>query len=433
MEVYSGHGNSEEYRPWDGVKKGAEGADACPAPTKDYEACCWRAGEIIRSRCGPIPAEACEKRVREARANHLAASAAAHLTVPGATVEEWGDCGQCRDCFLPAYNYRPGGSAQLVLAASDFADPAHPKNQPWGFLASSDNHSARPGTGYKEYARHQMTETAGAPDETWHERLVGPQPTEPESKSVDPLHPMVQPFLAVDVERQASFFLTGGLVAVHSEGRNREAIWDALKHREVYGTSGDRILLWFDLVNGPTPHPMGSEVQLREAPRFTVRAAGAFEQLPGCAPTEGGPPADRLERLCRGECNRPSERRKRITRIEVIRIRPQRTPDEPIASLVADPWRTLPCDQADGTCSVTFEDPEFAGSGRDATYYVRAIEASSPAVNGGGLRCERDAKGACVKPHPCYGDYHTATSDDCLAPVEERAWSSPIFVRQEGG
>ena len=64
---------------------------------------------------------------------------------------------------------------------------------------------------------------------------------------------------------------------------------------------------------------------------------------------------------------------------------------------------------------------------------MRAIEEPSPAVNGGGLRCERDAKGTCVKPHPCYGDYRTPASDDCLAPVEERALSSPIFVRQEGG
>jgi hypothetical protein len=137
-----------------------------------------------------------------------------------------------------------------------------------------------------------------------------------------------------------------------------------------------------------------------------------------------------MESLCRGECNRPGGERKRITRIEIVRIRPQVREDEPIASLIADPYRVIPCPPDGDGCRVDFEDPEYASSGRDATYYARAIEEPSSAVNGGGLRCDKDDKGACVRVHPCHGDYRTAPSDDCLAPVEERAWSSPIFVRR---
>jgi trimethylamine:corrinoid methyltransferase-like protein len=49
-------------------------------------------------------------------------------------------------------------------------------------------------------------------------------------------------------------------------------------------------------------------------------------------------------------------------------------------------------------------------------------------VNGANVRAEFDAAGFVTRVDPCYGGYRTAANDDCLAPVEERAWSSPIFV-----
>ncbi|MCZ7582586.1 MAG: DUF3604 domain-containing protein [Deltaproteobacteria bacterium] len=273
-EVYSGHGNSEEYRSWR-----AEGPNSeCPDPTPDYEPCCWRAGEIIRSRCDDPASAECTERVEEAKRLYIEADTDGFLTIPGATTEDWKDCGQCRDCFAPAYSFRPGGSAQAALAAGDFSAGGDPLRFRFGLIASSDNHSARPGTGYKEFDRQNMTDTIGTPDETTHKLLM--PDVEPTAQAVSaetakrtwqgPVGP--PPW---DIERQGSFFLTGGLVAVHAAGRGRDAIWDALGRREVYGTSGERLLLWFDLIDGETSHPMGSVVTHAGPPRFRVRAVGA--------------------------------------------------------------------------------------------------------------------------------------------------------------
>ncbi len=446
IEVMSGHGNSEEYRDWRAVVFDDAGTPGCPEPRDDYLPSCWRAGEIIRARCadaGESEAE-CEERAATARQHYAEASIAGPRAVPGVLAEEWLDAGQCRDCFLPSFNYRPGGSAQYALAISEFDEGEQPGVEPrrfqFGFIASSDNHRARPGTGYKEFARRAMTEANGAASAVWRERIVGERdPAEPRSRAVDIESLQRQGLAALETERQSSFFLTGGFAAVHAEGRSRDAIWDAFARKEVYGTSGARILLWFHLLNGVRPDgsfgavPMGGEARAAGVPRFEVRAVGSFEQEPGCpdwSQSALGPEA--IERICRGECYHPSDRRRPITRIEVVRIRPQTTPDEPVAKLIDDPWRVFACAPSEAGCVVQFEDPDHAASGRDAVYYVRAIEASTEMINADNLRCTRDADGRCVDVDPCWGDYRTG-DDDCLAPAEPRAWSSPIYVDGNGG
>ena len=426
VEVFSGHGNSEEYRDFRSAIVTDEGLE-CPAPANGYQACCWRAGEIIRERCDAPESDACQQRVDKARADYLRVGLAGHVTLPGEDVPDWQDCGQCDDCYLPAYQYRPGGSVQYMLAKGDFENPEEPRHSTMGFIASSDNHTARPGTGYKEFGRLRMTEARGAPSESWRASMFGDrgQP-EPDSVSytIDQLMER-PPFELMWMERQASFFITGGLVAVHANERTREAIWDALQTRNVYGTSGDRILLWFDLKNGPKGSlPMGSELELHGTPKFEVRAAGSFAQKPGCPPdVVQALGEERIQNICAGECYNPSDRRRRITRIEVIRIARQQSETEPLAELIQDPWKTIPCPEGPELCVVEFEDPGYDELGRDLLYYVRAIQEPTPTVNGGNLRCEG---GDCK---PCYGNFRTPTADDCLVDSEERAWSSPIFLR----
>jgi hypothetical protein len=437
FEIMSGHGNSEEYRDWRAGLIGEDGSFLCPEPTPDYLPSCWRAGEIIEERClaAGLAPEECAERAAEARQNHINLGQAGHLTVPGVQVEDWLDSGQCKDCFIPSFNYRPAGSAQYGLAITNFDGPV-PKRFRFGFMASSDNHTARPGTGYKEFGRHEQADAVGAADEDWARRMGGEsEDPEPRSRAVTIAEARSLGLRALEAERQASFFMTGGLAAVHAAGRSRNAIWEGLKSKEVYGTSGDRILLWFHLLNAERADgsfgaiPMGGEARMREAPRFEVRAVGAFKQQPGCPDySVRGLSPERLQWLCQSECYNPSDQRKLMTRIEVVRIRPQAVPGEPIAPLIEDPWRVLPCPSDPAGCVVQFDDPEFTEAGRDAVYYVRAHQEPSLAVNADGLRCEYDENGRCVKANPCYGDYRTPRDDDCLSEIDERAWSSPIFV-----
>ncbi len=436
IEVYSGHGDSEVVRSWQPVERGASGKPACPAPSANYLPSCWQAGEIIRARCtvaGESEAE-CEARAVETRANYVAAGLPGHLTVPGATADEWLDAGQCRDCREPAFNYRPHGSAQYIAALGEFASGAKPRRFRFGFMASSDNHFARAGTGYKQKHRAGMTESMNATRRSndsgpiaalFRPPTVAPEPrSRPYGASTE-----LRGFQLFETERQASMLTTGGLVAAHATARDRGAIWDALGRKEVYGTSGQRTLLWFDLVNAPSgAAPMGSEIALGTAPLFEVRAVGSFEQQPGCPDTAAEAlTAEQLTRLCKGECHHPGDVRRAITRIEIVRIRPQQTPGEAMEALIEDPWRSFACDAAASSgCSVRFDDPDFVAGARETLYYARAFEAPELAINAGGVRCLRDATGACTKVNLCPSKEDP--TEDCLAPREPRAWSSPIYL-----
>ena len=437
FEIYSGHGTSEVYRSWRAVDLDAEGNASCPEPSTGYTPPCWRAGEIIFERCRADGAseDECRQRRVETRENAARASTQAHVTVPGTTPSEWLDAGQCTDCDQPAFNYRPGGSAQYVMAIGDFDDPDEPRHFRFGFMGSSDNHFARPGTGYKEVHRRGYSESRNGPVATTStalNRALTPDPEDPESISrpFDPESSTLRAFALFELERANSYFMTGGLIAAHSTGRDRDSIWKSMQRREVYGTSGPRILLWFDLLNPPGTAgdtlAMGSEVEMSSDPIFQVRAVGSFEQQLGCPDyaTRRLSPG-RIEHICKGECYNPSDQRREITRIEVVRIRPQIRPTEPLESLIDDPWRSFDCEPRPEGCSVSFEDPEFAASGRNALYYVRAVEAPAPAVNAGNLRCSYDASGRCIGVDPCGDD---PEDRDCLGEHEPRAWSSPIFV-----
>ena len=432
IEVFSGHGNSEEYRPWSATKT-ENSVAICPPPSKNYLPSCWRAGEIVLERClaEGLEESLCLEKSELAKKNYIDGGNFGHWALSSVEPEEWLNSGQCNDCFVPAFNMRPKGSVQYALASRKFYEDKIVQFD-FGFIASSDNHRSKPGTGYKAIDRLLTTEANGAASPFVRLNFFPYEEKTIDSRRVIPEEINTPSELTMyEAERQSSFFTTGGLAAVHVNSRSREGIWEGFKNKETYATSGPQILLWFDLITTAETFPMGSKISSERNPVFEVKAIGSFKQKPGC-PEFNLSNADekRLKKICKGECFNPSEERRNITRIEVVKITPQNYNDEPIGPLIKDAWKVFECEPSQEGCKIRFTDKDFLKDGRDSVYYVRAIEEPSLRVNGDNLRCEYDDEGNCVKVNICHGSYLTDKNDNCLAPSEERAWSSPIYVNR---
>jgi hypothetical protein len=138
-----------------------------------------------------------------------------------------------------------------------------------------------------------------------------------------------------------------------------------------------------------------------------------------------------VDKVCFGECYNPTDRRHLITRIEVVKITPQITENESLDLLIQDPFLVLDCDPLDPEgCTHTFTDPDYVTDGRPAAYYVRAIQEPTPQYNADTLRCTFDGQGNCIAVNPCNNGYD-GIDDHCLADDEERAWSSPVYLKHQ--
>jgi hypothetical protein len=224
-----------------------------------------------------------------------------------------------------------------------------------------------------------------------------------------------------DDSRAGARFGPGGLTAVWAEENTRGSLFDALRRREVYGTSGPRITLRFfggwsfapDACAHPTlveesyatGVPMGASLPpaASAAPSFVVAALSDT----GTA-ARPGMPLERLQ-IVKGWLE-DGEARTQVYDVA----------GDTIGQAHADPTTcTTSGPGATSLCAV-WTDPDFDPT-EQAFYYARAIE--NPTCRWTAHACH--ALPPDERPDGC-------TDPDVVTVIQERAWSSPIWYERPG-
>jgi hypothetical protein len=212
---------------------------------------------------------------------------------------------------------------------------------------------------------------------------------------------------------------SAGLTAVWAEENTREALFDAMKSREAYGTSGPKIRLRFfggwdysknlvkddDFVKKAYKGgvPMGRDLPKKasKAPTFAVWVQKD--------PESGNLDRVQIIKVFPNKWNRPGEK------IYDVAWSDNREPDAktgklpPVGNTVNIKKATYTNDIGDSQLSAVWTDPDFDPTQR-AAYYVRVLEIPTPRWS------TYDAAKLGVEP-----------PKEVPATIQERAWSSPIW------
>ncbi|TNF33454.1 MAG: DUF3604 domain-containing protein [Gammaproteobacteria bacterium] len=216
----------------------------------------------------------------------------------------------------------------------------------------------------------------------------------------------------------------GGLAVVYAEENSRDALFNGMKRRETYGTSGPRIGLRFfagenypeDLCNNAdfvaTGYaqgvPMGSTLP---APANSPAFAVAAQADPG-ASNEPGMPLQRIQ-IIKGWIDNG------IAHEKVFEVAGNPDNGATVDTNTCEPQGT----GAAQLCAV-WRDPDF-NPAQPAFYYARVLE--NPSCRWSARQCV--AAGVdCSQPDTVSKGYEACCTAEAPKIIQERAWSSPVWV-----
>jgi hypothetical protein len=221
----------------------------------------------------------------------------------------------------------------------------------------------------------------------------------------------------------------GGLAVVWAEENSRDALFAAMRRREVYGTSGTRPLLRFfagresDLACGNPDFvetayrggvPMGGDlgpVRGSRSPRFGLLA---FRD-PG-TPSTPGTPLQRAQ-IVKGWVDAAGQSHEKV--FDVAGTANNGATVDTATCTTSGPG-------ADSLCAV-WSDPEFNPAQR-AFYYARILE--NPTCRWSTYHCNNQGND-CSVPASVPPEYAECCNPAVAKTIQERAWSSPIWYHPE--
>ncbi len=263
-----------------------------------------------------------------------------------------------------------------------------------GMIASTDTHNGTPGAvGEDRFIGHRGT------DDDTPAKQLGPG----------------------DLYPGGIIFSPGGLAGVWAEENSRPSLFDALRRRETFGTSGPRIAVRF--FGG-----FGLAAGLCADPEMVRKAYAAGVPMGGTLGTAAGAPSFLVSALRDpGTAARPGTQLQRVQIVKGWIEGGER--HEQVYDVAGDAQNGATVDDAtcapsgpgaDALCTV-WTDPAFAPGVR-AFYYTRVLE--NPSCRWSTYTC--NALPPAARPPSC-------TDPAVPRTIQERAWTSPIWYRPPAG